>query len=105
MLYQIRKLNKSAASDDHTKLGRSGRAVTEKNSFSSKFGKTRDDNSLQQIEEILDSLNQNTSEITSIKCGHGMNFKENVSALQLYPRPNETIKGLIRMIDDVVDDD
>jgi len=34
-----------------------------------------------------------------------MNFKENVSALQLYPRPNETIKGLIRMIDDVVDDD
>lgn len=88
-----------------SRLGRSGKvAVTDPSSFANRFGKTRrEKQSIQQIEEILDSLNHNTEDLTSKKCGHGMNFKENVSALQLFAKPTQTIKGLIRMMDEVVD--
>ena len=56
-----------------------------------------------QIESVLDKLNNNTDDITTRPCGHGMNIKENLNVLKAFPRPNKVMKGLLDTVNGIVD--
>lgn len=59
---------------------------------------------LQQIEKVLDQLNGNTDDITAKSCGHGLNIKENINMLKSFPRPNSSVRGLVSMVNDIVNE-
>lgn len=60
------------------------------------------ENTLHQIDEVLESLNADTSDFATRPVGHGMNLKENIESLKAFARPATALKGLASMVKDVI---
>jgi hypothetical protein len=56
-----------------------------------------------QIEDVLDKLNANADEI-ALKGSGNVNTKDGINTMKNFARPQTGLRGLVRMVDEVVDD-
>ena len=59
---------------------------------------------LQQIEDVLDSLNSRTSEIVKKIPGEGQNARSNIKDMQAFARPQKGLSSLLDMVNEVIQD-
>ena len=59
---------------------------------------------LQQIEEVLDSLNSRTSDIVKKIPGQGQNTHDNIKDMKAFARPQKGLSSLLDMVNEVIQD-
>ena len=59
---------------------------------------------LQQIEEVLDSLNSRTSDIVKKIPGQGQNAHDNIKDMKAFARPQKGLSSLLDMVNEVIQD-